>query len=328
MNFEEIEQYAIDKISTQENHLFNYHFKLISLTCFGHPFANSIVQNCYLVEQRIEGYAKRLIDILASLNTKTIEHYDQLLQYIAELIVVGHLAGSLGIEWEFEEEPTSGDSKKNPEVSISNGELTILVEVKSPRFHSYQNTRVNSGLQIPTRINNGFKDVVEGVFGTKASLPRDNIVKDFLISANEKFKCFKIADNSVLSVLVIVWDDFIYEPISALKNEFTGLLTEESYFRKDGKAVKFEYVDNIVLLRHMTQVVRSTVDIPVTDGLKHPLDYGKRGIALPKVLLTVNDHSKKDILLDIFECERDKDLETFAEYKPQEAIMWFKLDKN
>lgn len=323
MNLEEIRQYAIDNISKQQTHLFNYHFHEQNLKVRKHPFSNSVIQNCYLVEQRIKGYAKRIIDKIATINQKNIEHYDQLLQCIAELIVVGHLAESLGTEWIFEEEPTATGSEKNPEISIYNGELTILVEVKSPRYHEYQKTRVSTGIQIPTRIDNGFKDVIEGIFGTKASLPRDNIVKDFLISANEKFKYFKIADCSVLSVLVIVWDDFIYEPISALKNDFTGLLTAQSYFQKDGKQVKFEYIDNIILLRHMTQVKRSTIDIPVSDGLKHPLDYGVRGITLPKALLTVNEHPKEEILFDLFECVKQKDLEIFAEYKPQETIMWF-----
>ena len=74
----------------------------------------------------------------------------------------------------------------------------------------------------------------------------------------------------------------------------------------------------------MTQIVRSTVDILVSDGLTHPLDYGKRGITLPKSLLTVNEHPKKDILFDIFECVKQEDLEVFAEYKPQDMIMWVK----
>lgn len=166
MNFEEIEQYAIDNISNNKTHLFNYHFHEFNVKINNHPFSSSIIQYCYFVEQRIEGYAKRFIDKLASINQKNLEHYDQLLQNIAELLIVGHLAESLGQEWIFKDEPTAIGSQKNPEVSISNGELTILVEVKSPRYHDYQNKRVNSGLQIPSRINNGFKDIVESVFGT------------------------------------------------------------------------------------------------------------------------------------------------------------------
>lgn len=73
----------------------------------------------------------------------------------------------------------------------------------------------------------------------------------------------------------------------------------------------------------MTQVKHSTIDISVSDGLKHPLDYGKRGVTLPKALLTVNEHPKEEILFDMFECVKQKDLEVFAEYKPQETIMWF-----
>jgi hypothetical protein len=43
-------------------------------------------------------------------------------------------------------------------------------------------------------------------------LPRDNPVKDFLLSADAKFAAFKAQHLTFTSALVIVWDDFIQEP--------------------------------------------------------------------------------------------------------------------
>jgi hypothetical protein len=54
------------------------------------------------------------------------------------------------------------------------------------------------------------------------TLPRDNPVKDFLVSADAKFEHFKETDANFIGVLVIIWDDFIYEPISSLISESAG----------------------------------------------------------------------------------------------------------
>lgn len=326
MTIIEIEDIAIKEISTLPNHLFNYHFNPYNLRINKNPFSNSIILNCFHIEKRLEGYSKKFIKKIASFKEKNLEHYDQLLQFSAELIVISHLAESLGDEWIFEEEPTANGSKKNPEISVSNGEITLLVEVKSPRFHEFQKTRTQTGVQLPSRIN-GFQEMAKSVYGENPSLPRDNIIKDFLISADTKFKNFKLEDKNILSVLVIIWDDYIYEPISSLKNDFTGLLTEQSYYRdKNQKAVKFQNIDNIVLLRNMTEVVKCTMhDINPTSGLSHPLDYGKKGIALPKSLFTVNLHDKEDFILDLFECTSQVHLEHFADYKAQDLIMWMKI---
>lgn len=326
MTIKEIEDIAIKEISTLENHLFSYHFNKYNLRINKNPFSNSIILNCCYIEKRIKGYSKKFIKKIASFKEKNLEHYDQLLQFSAELIVIAHLAKTLDSEWIFKEEPTATGSRKNPEISVSNGKITLLVEVKSPRFHEFQKIRTQTGVQLPSRIN-GFQEMAKSVYGANPSLPRDNIIKDFLISADTKFKNFKLEDKNILSVLVIVWDDYIYEPISSLKNDFSGLLTEQSYYKdKNEKAVKFKNIDNIVLLRNMTEVVNCTrQDVYPTSGLSHPLDYGEKGVALPKSLFTVNQHDKEDFILDLFECIRQVDLEDFADYRVQDLIMWMKI---
>lgn len=86
-------------------------------------------------------------------------------------------------------------------------------------------------------------------------LPRDNPIKDFLISANEKFRIFKQSNAAFLSTLVIVWDDFIYEPISAISPPQAGLFTENSFAKDDdGNPLKFEYVDCVIITRHLLPV--------------------------------------------------------------------------
>ncbi len=324
MTLKDIEKLATQEIMKTDWHWFNYHFSHIQILC-GNQFSHSVINCCYESEQKMEGYAANFIKKLASYcnSEKDMNHYDQLLQHVAELVVVSHLARTLNESWIFQEEPKNAASNKNPEISISNGKLTILVEVKSPRFFEFQRKRKETGIQLPSRIGNGFKNMIENIHDTKASLPRDNIVKDFLISADSKFKSFKDQDANVLSVLVIAWDDFIYEPISSLVNDFTGLITDNSYYKNsDNHPIKFENIDNIILLRNMTQIVNATRDIQVTDGLEHPLDYGCKGRTLPIPIITVNEHRDAHILYDIFQCIDLEELKDVAEYKPQDFIMW------
>jgi hypothetical protein len=81
------------------------------------------------------------------------------------------------------------------------------------------------------------------------TLPRDNPVKDFLIDAEAKFAPFKAATRAT-SLLVIVWDDHIYEPITVLTQEQCGLLTPNScYTDASGGPVTFPDIDAVVLIR-------------------------------------------------------------------------------
>ncbi len=50
----------------------------------------------------------------------------------------------------------------------------------------------------------------------KLTLPRDNPMKKFLISADEKFARFHAEDPEFYGLLAIVWDDFIFEVVTAL----------------------------------------------------------------------------------------------------------------
>jgi hypothetical protein len=118
------------------------------------------------------------------------------------------------------------------------------------------------------------------------TLPRDNPVKDFLISADGKFQHCKEADANFIGVLVIVWDDFIYEPISSLSSESAGLLTPNSFFKdSQGVANTFEHVDGVFLIRKLHQFARAAGDQSLIDGCSDIMNYGQEGVFPFKVFI-------------------------------------------
>ena len=325
MDINEIRKQIYWDINQTEWHFFKYHFSSYHPQLGEHPLAQSIIECCYSCEKHMKGYANNFIKKLCSFSNKEkyTPHFDQILQHLAELLVVSHLSNGLDETWSFSEEPTIGNSKKNPEIQIQKNGFKILVEVKSPKFTEYQQIRHDADVQIAGRYPFGFTvaSALSSNEGNKA-LPRDNSVKDFLISTDEKFSAFKAVDKNYLSILVIAWDDFIYEPITALINETSGLLTEKSYFKgENDNPVVFENIDYIVVLRNMTQIANATRDIQVTDGLKHPLDYGLIEQTLPKALIEVNNHPQEDFVKELFQCERIEELQIIADYRPQEIII-------
>jgi hypothetical protein len=156
----------------------------------------------------------------------------------------------------------------------------------------------------------------------KIVLPRDNVVKDFLISANEKFHSFKQESPEAITILVIVWDDFIYEPITALLNQSSGLLTDNSFFRNGDGPAKFENINAVILIRQSHHIVRATRDQLPTDGLMHPLDWGNFGTVLPKAYVPVNSTETVDrYLCEILRATHISELADAADYRPQELVL-------
>jgi hypothetical protein len=92
------------------------------------------------------------------------------------------------------------------------------------------------------------------------TLPRDNPILDFLHDGERKFAAFK-EEGSTTSLLVVVWDDHIYERISTLVNEGSGLLTPDSFARQtDRTAETFSNVDHVIPIRHMNHFVEGAAD--------------------------------------------------------------------
>ncbi len=315
----------VDKILSQEFHWLSYHFGLY-LQGLEHFLCASIINCCSKVEKAIPGYSEDFSSRLSSLSNKEkyLPHYEQIIQLLAELYVINHMVSIDFPSSQYIHEPTTGESKKNPELGIILPDKNIYIEVKCREFISHHNKRSESSIEIPYR-RDGVKEIAESMIEVGESIvyPRDNTIKDFLISADEKFASFKKEDSDSITVIVIVWDDFIYEPISSLLNEFSGLLTEQSFYTKDGIPIKFKNIDSILLVRQIHHIVRATRDEIPLDCLLHPLDWGIKGNVMPKAYIPVNSSpSIDDYLCEILQAHKINDLQqVFVDYMPQDLIL-------
>jgi hypothetical protein len=125
-------------------------------------------------------------------------------------------------------------------------------------------------------------------------------------------------------VLVIVWDDFIYEPISSLLHAASGLLTPNSFYKDEqGRPIIFRNVDGVVVIRHVHQIMRATGDEPHINGCRHALDYGQQAVFPWKVFIA-NPHGQPvpDILPKCLQA-REPSTEMGAEYNSSDLVWWF-----
>lgn len=305
-------------------HWFSYHFGNRSNGRL-HPLAESVIEACLLCDRKMPGYAIQFIERLAAVSgrEKHMPDWEQLLQQLAELHIISRVVGWYGEgEATFKLEPTTQGSNKNPEIVFSTAKYTVGVEVKAPAIFKHWESRSGNPVQFASRF--APRDIIEKMAGGQPStLPRDNPIKDFLISANEKFAGFVLNDPEFIGVLVICWDDYIYEPISSLIQSDSGLLTDNSFFRReDGRPHRFENISGIIVIRHLYQLVRACRSEPLIDSISHPLDYGQQG-KFPWKAFIQNPYGKS-VPKEVLECfdGREPCDEMGAEYRPQEFIMW------
>lgn len=317
MNREEITELLYSGVLSQEWHWFSYQFNPHQ----HHFFSASIIDACYNIEAVLEGYTKQFAKKLSSISNKPKfePHYEQLLQLLAELHVLNHLAltqkGS-----RFLLEPTSTDSPKNPEVGIFNEQNEMYVEVKCKEFLRYHRKRGGTALQLTARVNT-FKEYAELEFGNSEILyPPDNVVKDFLVSANDKFSGLKKTNPQAINVLVIVWDDYIFEPITALLYEQSGLLTPNSFFKLNGENAKFDSISGIILVRHVHLLVDAT-----RDEFFLPFSWDSP-VSLPKAFIPVNCSGKEaEHIMSSFNADHIDGLSNIAaDYKPLDLVHWIR----
>lgn len=302
-------------------HWFNYHFNFFK-GGFEHPFAKSIVDCLFDIGEKIEGADVDIIKKLAAIHgvEKDKDHYEKLMQVLAEILII-HKA--VTYEWDnlerFEYEPTTESSNKNPELNVHAGKKIIGIEVKSPTLLEHEINRTSKPYQFTSR--NPF---IRSLSKEEATLPRDNPVKDFLLSADEKFSSFKTKYSNYISVLYIVWDDFINEPISALLSKPHGIFMSDSFAKdKSGAILKFENVDYVMISRHRLQFQRMAGDNSFPDIIRHPMDYGQKDIFPFKVIIK-NPYTKVDLTKDLIECYQvfEPCMEMGAEYVPGDIISW------
>lgn len=321
MTKDEIIELFLDSDIFKKWHFFKYHFDFYNKGC-EHILAKSIVESITDIENIIPDAGIDYINKISSINNreKDTKHYDQLMQVLAELLIVHHVTT---FSWpELEEilyEPTPDDSNKNPELLIRYKGTEVGIEVKAPEFVKKHNERASKPEQIPSR-----SEIHKSVDKETTMLPRDNPVKDFLISANEKFEGFKTMNPDFYGVLVIVWDDFIYEPISAISSPQAGLFTENSFAVDDnGEPLKFPNVDCVIITRHLLPIKNGTRDESLPDFCRHPLDYG-RPEEFPFKIYIENPYNKHKVYPEILDCFQalTPSPELGAEYLPSDHITW------
>ncbi|MEU3114718.1 hypothetical protein ABZ652_11615 [Micromonospora chalcea] len=293
---------------------------------FNH-FSSLTIAALDAVDQLMPGYAEEMIKRLEGMGGRegNMRDYESIVAWLAELLVVHHL---VTYRWEglctFSMEPTAGNSPKNPEILIGlEGLGSLGVEVKSPDLTNHRSLRSRRPWQILARTELDPADLDAAV-----TLPVDNKIKDFLVSADAKFANFRAADPAFRSILVIVWDDFVNEPLTALLAPSCGLLTPNSFHRDPaGNAIEYPNVDAVLLMRHQHQLRLGMANRPPAGDRRHFLDYGSYD-AFPPHVLVPNPAGR---VLEVKWVEalrgwRPESLSHMAEYVPGELIVWVDCD--
>lgn len=300
-----------------------------------HSFAKSIIDACLLCEEKSSISGFKFIDRISELSGKEkyLGHYEQLLQQLSELFVFQRL---LSLSWPsppiFEWEPGANQGKKNPELLIHIRNFDIAYEVKAPSLLQHSEEHRNKKIQISDRAQ-GLKEIAEILVGeNNLSLPKDNTLKDFLISANNKFNAIKTPNRKLYGLLVVLWDDFIYEPISALISQNSGLFTKNSFLNSNScKDTKFSNVDGVIIIRHLRQFMLACAEEhvptmrPLLYGCQHAMDFDYGETDSPKVFIQ-NPNGKivpEEVYSTLGAIPWSPDLPTA--YHPQEIIFWFKV---
>ncbi|WP_417272084.1 hypothetical protein [Celeribacter halophilus] len=266
-------------------HWFRYHF-MTGPT----PFAMSIFHTCASLDESTDGIGRQLLADLLRIGgrERDEDQYEQLLQKLAEILVLERIVSSdwpEGTTFEYEPEAVRGGPR--PELLVTSGNMRLVIEVKAPSLLRHIRNRASNATQLAYR-DAVLRTTVEQISEDKGiTLPRDNPVLDFLKSANRKFEGFR--NGTTASLLVIVWDDYIYEPISVLMNERSGLLTPQSFQRdaETGAALTFPNVDAIVVLRHLNYFIAASREEPLGDRL-NGMDFGSDR-AMPNVAFGVSN---------------------------------------
>lgn len=301
-------------------HWFSYHFHVGPT-----PFARSIIESCASIDRRAPGMGGELLSELVSIGGRDRDEtqYEQLLQKLGEILVVERL---VNCEWPdgtmFVHEPAAVPNGPRPELLITTPDDRLVVEVKTPSLLRHIRARGTNATQLSYRGGVPL-DLARNIASGEVTLPRDNPVLDFLRDAERKFGEFR-RDRNTSSLLVIIWDDFIYEPISALVNEASGLLTENTFARSaDGRPEKYPNVDAVVALRHLNYFIAGSREEDLADR-RSAMDFGGRD-ALPNVLFyPIGGRAIPVLAVEALRAYPydDPGLRMFAEYNVSDIIFW------
>lgn len=278
---------------------------------------------CVRAERKVPGLGVHYISEIAHLGgpERDERRYEQMLQLFAEVFAIDKvLMMPWGGEAQFYFEP-KGSNGLRPEfrVVLENGAYNF--EVKSPSLLAHQRRRASASVQLPVRITEEFTTSVT-MNNPDALLPRDNPIKDFLVSADKKFSGFPRGAGA--NILIIVWDDFIYEPIGSLLSDFAGLLTSESFYKVDEKAVIFDKVDAVMCARQMNVFQEALAERPLPDDRADMFDLSRNPFTPNVFIPTPWGNAAPQFILDGFGAlmHNDERLQTIAEYRIPEYIFY------
>lgn len=323
---EQLYKYLLASKMFQRWHWFRWHFEHKIRGANPNAFAEEILEACLDCEKFIPGFSVKILDSIAELSgqEKYEPHYEQLMQLLSELLVIRQIVSSFGGKLRIESEASLGRFGKVPELILDAGDKQVAIEVKCPALLAHQRARDVTATEIAGRF--APKETLQkalGEFADKSLGPADNRVKDFLISADSKFLAAKSEFKDLHGLLVIIWDDFIYEPITSLVHKNCGLFTDQTFARdRDGKPLRFENVDGVVVIRHLHQFKRGAAGHPTIDGIRSALDYGRDREFPPKAFIT--NPFGRGMSESVITCLQAYTPEPSmgAEYMPQEFIMW------
>ncbi|WMS44385.1 hypothetical protein RDV64_08345 [Acuticoccus sp. MNP-M23] len=262
-------------------HWFGYHFSNGPT-----PFGMAIVRSCMAIDRAAPRIGTTLFGELLSIGGRDRyePHYEQLLQKMSEILVIERIVTANWPEGTtFEQEPQVRRGGKRPELLVTTEADRFVIEVKTPSQLTHIRNRATNPNQLSYRSVVG-RRTAETLLDGETTLPRDNQILGFLKDADAKFADFH--DGLTTSMLVIVWDDFIYEPISVLMNAESGLLTANTYAKDgSGEPLAFPNVDAVVALRHLNYFISGSREEPLIDRT-NAMDFGDDR-AMPNVIFPV-----------------------------------------
>lgn len=151
-----------------------------------------------------------------------------------------------------------------------------------------------------------------------ATLPRDNVLKDFLESAEVKFTEF--SSKPRIGILVVLWDGYVFEATSALCHEEAGLLTEKSWFLQDGHRVAFDAVDGVIILKHLEILKLAAQEQPCRRD--DPFMIGGDGQPPNVWCPNLGCEDIDPFVSKIFDASPISALLDIADYSPKDYVMW------
>ncbi|MCH8855088.1 MAG: hypothetical protein IIA03_02315 [Proteobacteria bacterium] len=128
-------------------HWFSYHFSMLP----PHPLGRSVIDACADCETKLPGLGFQFIKDIAAICGKERHepHYDQLVQKLAELLVLRQL---LVLDWPagttFQHEPAVSAKGKRPELRVVTPGRSFLFEVKAPSLLEHTRSRQTNAFQL------------------------------------------------------------------------------------------------------------------------------------------------------------------------------------